>query len=358
MSTSQIILQLSPNDHPPFADICAVYKAAGESLGCRVVTIFFSSSIAGEGVSWAEYLNSDDLSRLRPLVRSLEDRVAELDISDPILAICHRYRTYRALRASAICPGRMVALAHEFGFFKRVQRRVERKLFAREFLFAGVSPAVQANLGQTVSRPLCLANGIDQAALKQMQLSRDAALVQLGCEPGPFTVGVMGRLIPWKRPQLAVRAIADLAQRIPDVRLLILGEGELRGELEELAHGLPVEIVGFVPDAKRLMRALDVLLMVSEDREAFGMVALEAMASGVPVLAGQARGPESVLGGVGFYYDKPQPDVIADALQEIHELYQSGGIGARVQQGIERTTREFSVAAVARRLDDLFFQTG
>ncbi len=358
MSTSQIILQLSPNDHPPFADICAVYKAAGESLGFRVVTIFFSPPIGGEGVSWAEYLNCEDLNRLRPLVASLEDRVAGLGLPDPILAICHRYRTYRTLRASALSPGRMVALAHEFGFFKRLQRRLERKMFAREFLFAGVSPAVQADLGRAVSRPLCLVNGIDQTALAQMQLSREAALAQLGLEPGPFTIGVMGRLIPWKRPQLAVHALTDLAQRIPDVRLVILGEGELKAELEEMARGLPVEIVGFVPDAKRLMRALDILLMVSEDREAFGMVALEAMASGVPVLAGQVAGPESVLGGVGFYYDKPQPDVIADALQEIHGLYQSGGIDARIQQGIERTTREFSVAAVARRLDDLFFQMG
>ena len=355
MSTSQIILQLSPNDHPPFTDICAVYKAAGESLGCRVITIFFSPPVAGEGVDWAEYLNRKDLTRLRPLVRSLEDRVAGLGIPDPNLAICHRYRTYRALRASTISPERMVALAHEFGFFKRVQRRIERKLFARDFLFAGVSPAVQADLGRAVSRPLCLLNGIDQAALAQLQLPREAALAQLSLEPGPFTVGVMGRLIPWKRPALAVRAIADLAQRIPNVRLVILGEGELREQLEDMARDLPVAIAGFVPDAKCLLRALDVLLMVSEDREAFGMVALEAMASGVPVLAGQAAGPESVLGSVGFYYAKPQPNLIADALQEIHGLYQSSGIDSRIQQGIERTTREFSVAAVAGRLDDLFF---
>ena len=180
MPTSQIILQLSPNDHPPFADICAVYKTAGESLGYRVVTVFFSPPTAGEGVDWAEYLNCDDLTRLRPLVQSLEDRVAGLQISHPIFAICHRYRTYRALRASTINPGGAVALAHEFGFFKRLQRRVERKLFAREFLFAGVSPAVQADLGRAVSRPLCLANGIDQAVLTQLQLPREAALAQLG----------------------------------------------------------------------------------------------------------------------------------------------------------------------------------
>ena len=57
-----VILQLSPNDHPPFPDICAVYKAAGESLGCLVATAFFSPPVRGDSVDWAEYLNVDNLA--------------------------------------------------------------------------------------------------------------------------------------------------------------------------------------------------------------------------------------------------------------------------------------------------------
>lgn len=351
-----VILQLSPNDHPPFPDICAVYKAAGESLGCLVATIFFSPPVRGDSVDWAEYLNVDKLADTKLLVHSLDEKVGTLDVSVPMLAICHRYRTYRALRSSSIEAGRVVVLAHEFGFFKRFRRRVERKIFSRDFLFAGVSPAVQAELSQTVERPLCLSNGIDQGELAALRQPREAALAELHLQSGPFTVGILGRLIPLKRPELAVQAIAELVGRIPHVRLVIIGDGQLKEQLEEMTRDLPVTLTGFVPDAKRLLSALDVLLIVSNEREAFGMVALEAMASGVPVVAGQVSGPESVLGSVGFYYPQATPEAIADCLEEIHGLQQTGGLAERMQRGIERTSREFSVTAVARRLDDIFFQ--
>ena len=133
-ATRGIILQLSPNDHPPFSDICAVYKAAGESLGCRVVTFFFSPPVHDDSVDWAEYLNVDKLADTKLLVQALNDKVRILDVSVPMIAICHRYRTYRALRSSSIEAGRVVVLAHEFGFFKRFRRRVERKIFSRDFL--------------------------------------------------------------------------------------------------------------------------------------------------------------------------------------------------------------------------------
>jgi alpha-1,6-mannosyltransferase len=108
-------------------------------------------------------------------------------------------------------------------------------------------------------------------------------------------------LVHKKAPELAIRAIRELTDRGRTVRLLVIGDGPLRAELESLAADLPVVFCGFVPEARRLFRGLDVLLLTSVEVEAFGMVALEAMASGVPVVAGPAPGPQFVLGGTEWW---------------------------------------------------------
>ena len=225
-----LIVQICANDHPPFRDIVSVYETAGESLGCRVVTIFLAPPF-GEPLEGAIYLHQPRLAEVRPVARRLSAAVKDLG-SAPILAICHRYRACRTLLASDLDIPRIVTIAHEFGFFRRLQRRIWRWLFARRVWFAGVSPAVQAELGQTVRVPLYLPNGIDVRRFQESLLTRSAALAALGLQaesatPEPFTIGVMGRLIPWKRPGLAIAALGVLARRHEDVRLvLVTGTGQ------------------------------------------------------------------------------------------------------------------------------------
>ena len=345
------VLQISPNDHPPFLDICASYRLAFESLGYPTRTLFLSAPVAAPAVE-ATYLQELSAANVRSAVETMAEKSGQ---PFPRLAVCHRYRSYRMLRATSLAIPRMVVVAHEFGFFKRLQRRIERALFARHVQFAGVSPAVQAELAQTVDDPLYLPNALDLGVFEQQLLAREEALERLGLEPGPYTIGLVGRLVPKKQPLLAIAALRRLLERHQNVRLLIIGDGELRGELELAAEGLPVSFSGFIPDARRLLSALDVMLLTSRDVEAFGMVALEAMASGVPVIAGPTPGPQSVLGGAGYYYSVPDAEHIADVLSEVHQDWTTGQVRQKVQQGRLRAQREFSVAALAGRLDELFF---
>jgi glycosyltransferase involved in cell wall biosynthesis len=355
------VLQVSPNDHPPFQDICASYRLAFESLGLPTRTLFLSPpvldvsrDVSGGAAAATEgkYLAELSSANVRSAVESFSRELGE---PLPQLVVCHRYRSYRVLRASSLAIPRMVVVAHEFGFFKRLQRRVERALFARHVQFAGVSPAVQAELGETVAKPLYLPNALDLKSFEGQLLPREAALEQLGLVPGPYTIGLVGRLVPKKQPLLAIEALRRLLEYHRDVRLVIIGDGELRGELESVARGLPVSFAGFVPDARRLLNALDVMLLTSRDVEAFGMVALEAMASGVPVIAGPTPGPQSVLGGAGYYYHVPDAEHISEALREVHQDWTTGQLQQKVQQGRQRAQREFSIAALAERLDELFF---
>jgi glycosyltransferase involved in cell wall biosynthesis len=345
--TEPLLLQVCPNDHPPFLDICAVYRAAASSIGRQLITVFLSPANA-EPLPDAVYLDCPTLRTTKPVVAALEDALAAIAPPPIGLAICHRYRAYRVLRASRFSSCSTVVIAHEFGFFDRWRRRADRRLFARRVRFAGVSTPVVEELAQTVNAPLLLPNGLDLEQARARRVARDRSLAALRLRGADFNVGVIGRLHPKKQPQLALAGVAALAEMLPDAHLVFIGDGELKGELQEMAGALPVSFAGFVPEAGRYLNALDVVLIASGEREAFSMVALEAMAAGVAVVAGPTPGPRFVLGDAGHYFDSFAPDDLAAAVKLVHERRE--GSDERVAGGVKRAAEEFSVAAVARRL--------
>lgn len=334
------VLQLCPNDHPPFADLCLVYAKALALLGLKCTTVFFSPAL-GKPVKGALYLNARSLRDSRALARELDECLARRGTWR--LAICHRYRSWRVFRASSAEAARTVAVAHEFHFFDRTVRKLLVR-FDRRTVFAGVSPAVVEDLRRSVARCICWPNAVDVDREQAAMLSREEALVRLGLEPGPFTVGVVGRLHPKKQPDLALEAFR--AATLEDARLVFVGDGPLRARLEQ--GDANVHFTGFVADARRCYRAFDVLLLTSGDVEAFGMVALEGLLAGIPVVCQSVAGPAEVLGGMGFCYDIPQVRDIAAALRGVHDAKVDREAFRRRAEA--RVRAEFSVEAVARRI--------
>lgn len=101
----------------------------------------------------------------------------------------------------------------------------------------------------------------------------------------------VGALINYKSPDLLVKATPAVIGKNPDARLVLVGDGPLRGELERLAHDLGVtqaiKFVGAVPyDATALYYgAADIFVLPSTGRtESFGMVILEAAVAGLPIV--------------------------------------------------------------------------
>lgn len=110
-----------------------------------------------------------------------------------------------------------------------------------------------------------------------------------------------GRLVPYKRPEVAVAAA-----RQAGVRLVVVGDGRSRRECEELA-GPGVEFVGRVDDLplRQLMRRARALIFPGE--EDFGIIPVEAMACGAPVIAlGVGGALDTVLEGVSGVLVHPQ----------------------------------------------------
>jgi alpha-1,6-mannosyltransferase len=119
-----------------------------------------------------------------------------------------------------------------------------------------------------------------------------------------------GRLSPEKHVERSVDTVAELHESGYDVRLVIAGDGPRRDALERRAAGLPVTFLGFVssrPQVATLLAAADVALAPGP-HETFGLAALEALASGTPVVVSASSAlREIVAPGCGAAVDDHAP---------------------------------------------------
>jgi glycosyltransferase involved in cell wall biosynthesis len=128
------------------------------------------------------------------------------------------------------------------------------------------------------------------------------------------------------RPQKAVdtfiRAIPMILERVPDARLAVIGEGELRTELEALARSLGIGealgFFGFKPPAPRQLASIDVFVLPSA-WEAFPISILEALACGVPQVATDVGGVSEALadGETGLLCPPSDPGSLADRVARL-----------------------------------------
>lgn len=167
-------------------------------------------------------------------------------------------------------------------------------------------------------------NGIDPGHLSpradpERQAQRDAARRALNLNTDGPAVIQSARLHPVKDHATALRAWKRVAESRPDARLVLLGDGPLRAELETQARTLGladhVTFAGQVPDARALLSAGDIALL-SSISEGLSVSLLEAMAAGLPVVATDVGGnPELVVNGeTGLLTPKGDDAALSDAL--------------------------------------------
>jgi glycosyltransferase involved in cell wall biosynthesis len=158
------------------------------------------------------------------------------------------------------------------------------------FVAAGVVPARKARV---------ILNGIHTDCPHSAQpASRAAARKLLGVRDDEFVAGCVGRLVDLKNHVSAIRVVAGLAHALPQLRLLLIGDGPLRRHLEALAHELGigdrVRLLGERPDTRELLPGLDAFLMPSLT-EGHSIALLEAMAAGLSIIATRVGGNSEVI---------------------------------------------------------------
>lgn len=149
---------------------------------------------------------------------------------------------------------------------------------------------------------------------------RDAVRARLGWEQDELVLFTARRLVPRMGLGELIRGFGLASAENPRLRLVIAGEGPLRGRLEALAHraGGRTEFAGFVP-AEHLpsyYQAADLCVVPSKDLEAFGLVLLESLACGTPVLATKRCAMPEVLAPLDDRLLIPRDDAraIAEAI--------------------------------------------
>jgi glycosyltransferase involved in cell wall biosynthesis len=178
--------------------------------------------------------------------------------------------------------------------------------------------------------------------------------------PSPLVVAV-GRLVPVKRFDVLVRSLADLRERVPALRAVIIGEGYARPQLEQLRAELGAEswldLPGRVEDTELVEWYRRAWVVASTSlREGWGMTLTEAAACGTPAVATAIAGhTDAVLNGQsGLLVDST--DDIAGALERV---LRDEVLRNRLSRGALSRARWFTWGATARRsLEALAEETG
>jgi len=128
---------------------------------------------------------------------------------------------------------------------------------------------------------------------------------ELGLSNDDFVVGNVGRLVPWKGQEVFLRALAHVISQVPNLKALIVGDPDpptetayfqrLQSLVQQLGLSNVVRFTGFYSDIPNLMASLDVLVHSSSSPEPFGIVVIEGMAAGKPVIATRAGGVLDII---------------------------------------------------------------
>jgi len=244
-----------------------------------------------------------------------------------------------------------------------IDRRAAR-LVRWFFFISGAVAREYAPLRVPRSRSEVIDNPFDVDLLHASYSSDVAA--SLGLREGDRPVVHVGRLTPWKGQDVLLRAVPALLERVPDVRVVLVGsatdaigrqfEAELRSLVVELGIAERVEFAGSRRDIPEVLAVAEVAVHSSTEPEPFGRVIVEAMAAGRPVVAAEDGGvPEIIDDGVtGLLVPPNQPAALAAA---IGRLLDDPSAAAAMGERAGRAARErFGLAAHATRIQAAYDQ--
>lgn len=189
---------------------------------------------------------------------------------------------------------------------------------------------------------------------------RDEIRRSLSIPEDAFVIGMVARISQPKDHALLLKASAELLARAPNVWVLFVGEArteeqerELRSQVQSCGLAGRTTITGFREDVPDLLAAMDVHVLCSR-RESFGLVIIEAMTAGVPVVATRVGGiPEIVEHGVtGLLHESGDAEGLREALAALAE---DSSLRARlVRNASAIMLRRFSKQTALARVEALY----
>jgi glycosyltransferase involved in cell wall biosynthesis len=266
----------------------------------------------------------------------------------------------------------MVVTLHGFdvmtdrAWWESGRRGFSMRNYPRALLQLAQSRRVQFVAVSEAAREAAVAFGIPRAKVAVRYIGVDPGRFRPGPVPidrRPRRVLFVGRLVEKKGCEYLLQAMAAAKARVADAQLLIVGDGPLREQLEEMAAmlGVPARFAG-TRTQEELKTDLDgsrVLCLPSVrasngDAEGFGLVLLEAQAAGVPVVSSAIGGAqEGLLDGVtGFRFAERDVETLAARLTD---LLTDDGLALRMAAAAPQfVARRFDLHRCTRDLEDLY----
>jgi phosphatidylinositol alpha-mannosyltransferase len=291
---------LTPVDEPETADLPAYVVAAGRAVPVpyngSVARLAFGPRALARTRRWLREGQFDVLHIHEPTVPSLS-MLACFAASGPMVATFHT----------------ATARSRALQVFGSVLQPGLEKLTARIAVSPAARRVVVEHLGGDA---VLIPNGVDVRRF-------DGAQPLPGRGPGP-TVSFVGRIDePRKGLTVLLEALPELVELVPDVRLLVAGPGDVDDVRAAIPASLRghVELLGLVSEADkpRVYASGDVYCAPNTHGESFGIVLIEAMATGTPVVASDLEAFRRVLddGAAGVLVPVGDPAALATALAEL-----------------------------------------
>lgn len=268
-------------------------------------------------------------------------------------------------RLSGWLAGVPVLVTHVHSTYFNYRKRnlwVERMLSHVTSKVICVSAAVQSfvtDLENIPKEKTCVIyNGVDvpsgNVPVEDMLQTRSS----LGIGDNEILLIVVASLKPLKGHAFLFHALSDIFQRVPNFRLLVVGDGPQRKDLEAQAEHLGIAsrilFTGTRDDVQALLRISDIFILPSVEREGVSMAIIEAMASGLPVVSTLLGGiPEVVENGSSGYLvppgDRHALSEVLTALMENSDLRNKMG-----EKGKEIHRRAFTRSRMVQNIEDLY----
>lgn len=234
------------------------------------------------------------------------------------------------------------------GYFSKFKTRllilVERILAKKTDLILTVgnqvrSDLLKAGIGQS-DRMFVTFPGIKVTE----QTNREEIRKQLSLNESAVVLIYVGRLTKIKRSDRLIEAFKSASRELPELTLLMVGDGELRSVLEEQAVGLPIKFLGWRTDVYGLMAASDIAILTS-DNEGMPITLIEAAHLGLPSISTEVGSVADVVRHAETgYLTNLEPSVITERIKQLAISYSlRKKFGAAAQ---EHARKHFSVESM------------
>jgi phosphatidylinositol alpha-1,6-mannosyltransferase len=260
---------------------------------------------------------------VRKIVRTQEIERVFFGAAAPLGLLAKGLRRSGVKKIVALTHGHEVWWAKVFPFniaLRHIGKNVDHLTYLGEFTKSHISKALTAKARSALVK---IAPGIETEHFTPSHESRELR-ERFGISDKKVIVSV-GRLVHRKGQDRLIQALPVIAEQIPDVHLLFVGEGPYKDSLEKIAQELQVSqritFAGRVQysDLGKYLCAGNIFAMPSRSRfgglevEGLGIVYLEASACGLPVIAGNSGGaPDAIIEGItGYAVDGNNVDEIA-----------------------------------------------